>query len=166
MRRPAIGIAAILIAAVPALTSCASGSNAETRTQGATVDGVNATVNGIVVRDAFILVPSSGVSRAGSDVQLHATVVNSAPQADRVTGVFTDLSSHITSATSTSVAGFTDNMFGDRIVTFSLDSITQDLRDGDHVPVTLHFENAGSASVLVPVVGSQPYYAPLQTSTP
>jgi copper(I)-binding protein len=157
----------MLIAAIPALSACASGFGAETRNQGATVDGASATLaDGIVIRNAFVLVPSDGVGPARSDVRLYATVVNGGSNADRVTDVRTDITSYVKADTSTQVAAFTDGVFGENRVTFTLSSINEELRDGDHVPLTLHFEHAGDAALLVPVVGSQPYYSELQTSSP
>jgi copper(I)-binding protein len=161
------GIAAKLIAAIPALSACASGFGAETRNQGATVDGASTNVSdGVVIRNAFVLVPSDGVSPERSSVQLYATIVNGGSSSDRVTDVRTDVSSSVRADTSTQVAAFDGGVFGEQRVTFTLSGINQELRDGDHVPVTLHFENAGDATLLVPVVGSQPYYTELQTSTP
>lgn len=168
MRRSArTGIAAMLIAAVPALSACAAGPNAETRTQGSTIDGANADLsNGVVVRNAFLLAADDGVSRERGDVELYATIVNGGANADRITDVRTDVSTSISADTSTAVPGFNEGTFGENRVTFTLSSINQELRDGDHVPVTLSFEHAGDATLLVPVVGSQPYYSQLQSPTP
>jgi copper(I)-binding protein len=85
--RPTGALVVGVMAAALALTGCGAGQLAQTSEQVASVDGANAMVGAISIRDAVIQFRApqgSSVYPIGGSAPLQMTIVNSGPQADRL----------------------------------------------------------------------------------
>ncbi|MFI5955463.1 hypothetical protein [Cryptosporangium sp. NPDC051539] len=90
-RRAATLITLGLVGAA-ALTGCSAGQVAETAMKVPAIQGVDAHVGDLVVRDAMIAFPAEGVTwPSGSDVPLTMRLVNNGATADRLVSASSDL---------------------------------------------------------------------------
>jgi copper(I)-binding protein len=86
--RRAVAIVAGLFAAAPLVSACASGEHPQTALPTQLAEGVNATVNGVDVRNAFLLGPVPGQRlTAGGSAPLYAWFVNKGTGPDRLLAV-------------------------------------------------------------------------------
>ncbi len=105
VRRYGVGI----VAAVALLTSaCAAGQDAQTADQKATLDGTNASVGAMDLRDLAIQAPITATYyQPGSDALLKLVIVNSSSKDDTLTGIsssaFAGWSAYSTTADAESV---------------------------------------------------------------
>ena len=93
MRSP-MTLAARIVACCAAalmLTSCGAGLTAQTASQAAAVDGANADLGAIALRDVLMPYPEEhhGTYPSGSDVPVHLTIVNETTSADTLISVTT-----------------------------------------------------------------------------
>ncbi|TQS40052.1 hypothetical protein [Cryptosporangium phraense] len=94
-RRAATLITLGLVGAA-ALTGCSAGQVAETAMKVPAIQGIDATVGDIAVRDALIAFPAEGVTwPAGSDVPLRMRLVNNGASADRLVSASADLTQSV-----------------------------------------------------------------------
>ncbi|MGQ0775617.1 MAG: copper chaperone PCu(A)C [Pseudonocardiales bacterium] len=92
--RSPITLAARIVACCAAalmLTSCGAGLTAQTASQAAAVDGANADLGAIALRDVLMPYPEEhhGTYPSGSDVPVHFTIVNETTSADTLISVTT-----------------------------------------------------------------------------
>lgn len=108
-RRRTAGIGAIAVAAALLTSSCAAGRVAQTIRQRPSIDGVNAQVGSIAVRNLSIEAPSEGTSYPkGSALRLTGVFVNN--------GRSTDLLTDISSASVTGWGVYSSITDGDQVV--------------------------------------------------
>ena len=86
--RRAVAIVAGLFAVAPLVSACASGSHPQSALPTQLAEGVNVSVNGVDVRNAFVLGPLPGQRlTAGSSAPLYAWFVNKGTGTDRLIAV-------------------------------------------------------------------------------
>jgi copper(I)-binding protein len=184
-RRAIIGV--VLAAAIPVLSGCGLEVAEETSHEASPIQGTNASIGTIGVRDAFVTydAPSGiqplattppGVPGAGNTGPgyLVVTLVNNGPKRDTLTGVSSQLGSvtvhavddhHLnaeqTGAANPSAATLlpgipvtfgTPDLGGDNGSTLQIATGGAAGTSGTEIKVQFTFANAGTATVLVPVV--------------
>lgn len=92
------------------LTGCAAGKKAPTAEETPAIDGTNAKIGKLLLREVAIAPPTSGPSYAqGANANLQLVIVNTSGAADSLTGVTTSAAGSITigsyAATSASASG-------------------------------------------------------------
>lgn len=88
IRLGALGIGAAL--AITALTGCAAGQRAQTSSERAVIDGVDAQVGALILSDVTVAAPSSGTSYPkGGTAPLELVIVNQGKSGDALTSVTT-----------------------------------------------------------------------------
>ena len=155
-----ITIAAAIVA-IPALTGCAAGVNAETTRPFDTTDGTSANFHGIAIRDMFVLGPAAGGTLpAGQSASLFVALVNDG-KADRLIAA-----SAPGTASSVTIRGGAVNLRAGQAALLTgpaprliLQRLTKPLTGGGSIPVTLVFQNAGAVTLSVPVAARQGPYA-------
>jgi copper(I)-binding protein len=86
--RRAVAIIAGVLAVAPTVSACAAGQHPQSALPTQLAEGVNATANGVDVRNVFLLGPAPGQKlTAGSSAPLYAWFVNKAPSPDRLIAV-------------------------------------------------------------------------------
>jgi copper(I)-binding protein len=79
------------------LTGCAAGKKAPTSEETPAIDGTNATIGKLLLREVAIAAPTSGPSYAqGANANLQLVIVNTSGAADSLTGVTTSAAGSIT----------------------------------------------------------------------
>lgn len=146
--------------ALGCLTACGSGpdaaaqpTDADTSADAGTSPGAGASVGAVRVTGAFVLAPAGRPIPAGGEAPLFLTVANSAarPDAlDRVRMTVTGSDAWIAGGHLSIPAGGRSG--SGRIPAIMLPGPQQDESPGASVTVLLHFRNAGSVRVPVPVV--------------
>ncbi len=169
-RRPAAfrRICAIAVAAaIPALAGCEAGLNAPVLQWHTPVNGVNKTLTAVPgsgflgIRDLFVLGPVPGGSiPAGSSAGAFLALVNTGPR-DRLLSITAP-----GTATSVTLPGGSVAVPEGQIVlltgpvpTVVLQGLTHSLTGGTDVTMVLHFQNAGTVALQVPVLAKADYYA-------
>lgn len=145
----ALGAAAVLL-----LSGCAAGQISQTAQQVAAVDGGNATVGQIGVRNVLLATPDAANYGAGSTVPMTMVISNTSIQADTLTAVSTPLAGSVTIGGGGRITlppqqNVTVGLTGDSTV--ALQKISRTLCFGQSVPVTFTFEKAGQLTVRVPI---------------
>ncbi|MFP8960417.1 copper chaperone PCu(A)C [Streptomyces nanhaiensis] len=149
-RRPLVPLLAALLA-LPA-AGCGTG--------GGEVDspGANARIGSVLVRYAHLAEPADGPWETGGDVPLYAQLYDQEPPADRL------VSAESPAARSVEIVGRGGEVVEDGVeltpdrsvgleeggTYLALRDVRQEIRGGDFVWVTFHFEDAGSLSMQVP----------------
>ncbi len=165
-RRTGVAAIGVVIGAL-ALAGCGAGQITQTDTQVSAVNGAQATVGAMAIRDArfeYTATASASVYPTGGNAPLKMTVVNSAGTDDklvaatspvarsvRVTGTTVIPSGRVLlvdGATAAAAAPTSDAAPAAQIV---LVGVTQEIRPGLTYPVTLTFQKAGAVTVQVPV---------------
>jgi len=181
-RRPAAfrRICAIAVAAaIPALAGCEAGANAPVMQWHQPVNGVNKSLTAVPgsgflgIRDLFVLGPVPGGSiPAGSSAGAFLALVNTGPR-DRLLSITAP-----GTATSVTLPGGSVAVPDGKIVqltgpvpTVVLNGLTHSLTGGTDVRMVLHFQNAGTVALEVPVLAKADYYttyspAPSPSATP
>lgn len=158
-------------AAVLALAGCGAGQVAQTASQAAAVDGVNADLDALALRDVLIPYPQDhdGTYPSGSSVPVQLTIVNQTSSAETLVSLSTPAARRVliegttTIPAGMSVSGGTEqsaaaaptaapvsplNTGELRIVLFDT---TRALRPGQNIELTFVFRNAGSVTLPVPM---------------
>jgi len=101
-------LAARAVLAVTGLTlgisACSAGQQAQTASIQATVDGANADIGPIALRDIKLAYPDGGRYTKGSSARLEFVAVNDGDQSDELVDVRTDAASRVTLASAPSTA--------------------------------------------------------------
>lgn len=166
-----LGIGVVAIAATLLTAACATGQNAMTAEEVPAIDGTQATVGKIDIRDISIQPPSAKSYSVADDVELTFVVANTGTTSDALTRIsspdftsatFFASASNADAASSTpvTIAAGSSVSFGidPSGAQASLNSLTaagagsdKGLFPGELVPVTFSFKNAGSVTAQVPV---------------
>lgn len=152
---------AAAILAIPALTGCAAGLNAQTTRPFDTTDGASANFRGIAIRNMFVLGPTAGGAlQAGQSASLFVALVSNGPRDQLTTAAAPG------SASSVTIKGGVVNLRpgGAALLTgpaprLILERLRRPLMGGVSIPVTLYFRDTGAVTLMVPVVARQDAYA-------
>lgn len=157
------GLAACALAL--GLTACGAGQISQTATQEAAVNGVNAGVGSIALRNVHLRAPqTSDYVRPGSEVELLFVAANNSPdEPDRLVSIRSDVGSAPVRGDATVppngvlVAGEPDGQISalesvDPATPLSIDvSLTQPITNGLTYPFTFTFQRSGDVTVQVPI---------------
>jgi periplasmic copper chaperone A len=168
-RRAIIGV--VLAVAIPVLSGCGLEVQEETSHETSPIQGTNATIGSIGVRDAFVTydaptgiqplatappgTPGAGNSGTGYVV---VTLVNNGPKREQLTGVTSQLGTitvnpgTVTLLPGVPVAFGTPDLGGNNGSTLQIATGGTPGTSGTEVPVQFSFSTAGTATVQVPVV--------------
>lgn len=178
MRSP-MTLAARIVACCAAalmLSSCGAGLTAQTASQAAAVDGANADLGAIALRDVLMPYPEEhhGTYPSGSDVPVHLTIVNETTSADTLISVTTPAARQVLLQGTTTippgmaVRGSTDPSGTDHndpaanaaapVNPLDMDELrivlveaTRPLRPGLNIELTFVFRDAGTVTLSVPM---------------
>ncbi|MGE5292134.1 MAG: hypothetical protein ACM3ML_34105 [Micromonosporaceae bacterium] len=163
IRSSAIRLITIAAAAVaiPALTGCAAGMNAQTTRPFNATDGTSANFHGIAIRNMFVLGPTAGSTLApGQSASLFVALVNDGTADQLTTAAAPGTASSVT------IKGGTVRLSAGQAALLTgpapqliLERLTKPLTGGQTIPVTLVFQNAGAVTLRVPVLARGDYYA-------
>jgi copper(I)-binding protein len=152
---------AAAVALIPALAGCAAGLNAQTNQPFGTTDGASTVFHDIAIRNAFVLGPgANGTLQAGQSAGMFLAMVNRGG-ADQLTAV----SAPGTAASVTIHGGAVKLAHGQAALLTGpapqvvLSGITRSASAGQTILVALTFQNAGTVTMLVPIVAQTNYYA-------
>ena len=141
-----------------ALTACGAGRSPETYQERPTVDAANASMGDLEVRNAHVQPPTGDAAElaAGEDATLTMSVVNVGEAPDRLTSVSSDAATSVQLVDGSGdpidrldVPGL--GAVGEQDFAIRLGGLTQALRPGQHVDVTVTFVRAGRKTLTVPV---------------
>lgn len=90
LARLPIGLAALVTAGGVLLAGCAAGQQAQTAEQRASIDGVDAEVGSMAIRNVALEYPTAGLYRKGGTARLRMVLVNTGNAADTLVEVRTD----------------------------------------------------------------------------
>lgn len=161
MTRRLITAAALVVTAALA-SACGTGLQAKTYTESGRSDSGAATLGGIAVRNAYIDQPATGNSiPIGQSALLVGFLVNNSSTGDALVGASSPLATgadlQLGTAPAATVAippNSTVPIAGaapGAIWSISLTGLIRPLRVGEFISVTLNFQNAGHATIQVPV---------------
>ncbi len=170
-RRPHRLIVLAIAALIPVLAGCEAGNNAPTTQWHQPTAGAGTTVGDIAIRNVFVLgaVPG-GQLAAGQSAGLFLAVVNGASP-DRLLSA-----SAPGAARSVTLPGGTISLSDNQAVFLTgpepkviLNHLTRPLSGSTYIRLIMTFQNAGSVTLLVPVLPRVSYYAtlsPAPTASP
>ncbi len=166
-------VIAAAVALIPALAGCAAGLNAQTNRPFDTTQGASTVFHNIAIRDVFVLGPDvNGTLQPGQAASMFLALDNEGAP-DRLTAV-----SALGTAVSVTIQGGTVNLRRGQPALLTgpspevvLNGLTRALSGGESIPVALTFQNAGTVTMIIPVVPRVDYYAtfsppPSPTPTP
>ena len=165
-------LAVLAIAAlVPVLAGCEAGSNAPTQQWHQPTDGAAAVHHNIAIRNVFVLgAPLGAKLAAGRSAGLFLALVNEG-SVDRLLSITAP-----GTAQSVTLPGGTVRLGSQQSVLLTgpapqvvLQGLTRPLTGGTTVKLVLDFQNAGSVTMVVPVMPRAQYYStfsPAPTPTP
>jgi hypothetical protein len=159
--RPRRLIVLAIAALIPLLAGCEAGNNAPTNQWHQPTEGASGVLGDIVIRNVFVLGPRiGGQLPAGQAAGLFFAVVNSGSPDNLV-----DVSAP-GAAKSVTLPGGTISLATNQAVLLTgpapkaiLNDLTRPLNGAAYVRVVMTFQNAGSVSLLVPVVPMDRYFA-------
>lgn len=93
---PRTVLGALVVVGGMALAGCAAGQYAQTAEQRPTVDGQNASVGPLALRDVALEYPSAGVYAKGGNARLRMVVANDSSSSDTLVEVRTDSAQEVT----------------------------------------------------------------------
>ena len=154
-RRPAAALAAPLVLTL-ALTGCGANRSPETYEERPTVDAAQASLGDLELRNVTIKPPSGSEYAVGDDATATLSVVNMGEAPDRLIGATTAIA---TSVELLDDAGSVQDRLdipplgavGSGDFSLRLKGLTQALRPGQHLDLTLAFVRAGRRTLSVPV---------------
>jgi copper(I)-binding protein len=89
-------LAALALVGGAALVGCGAGQQAQTAEQRPTIDGQNASVGALALRDVAVDYPSAGVYKKGDDARLRLVIANDGDSSDALVEVRTDAAEEVT----------------------------------------------------------------------
>lgn len=158
-------------ALIPVLVGCEAGNNAPTLNWHYPTDGAGTVVDGISIRNMFVLGPPlNGELPAGQSTGLFFAMVNNGSP-DRLVSI-----SAPGAATSVTIPGNSIRLATGQTVLLTgpspeavLSGLTRTLTGGTVITIVLNFQNAGAVTLRVPVMPQAQNYAtfsPAPTPTP
>jgi copper(I)-binding protein len=166
------GLAVLAIAAlIPVLAGCEAGNNAPTLEFHPPTDGAEANAGAIAIRNVFVLgAPLGSTLAAGHSAGVFLALVNSGAP-DRLLSI-----SAPGAAKSVTLPGGTVSLARQQAVLLTgpapkvvLEDLTHPLAGGSYIRLVLHFQNAASVTLDVPVMPRAQYYStfsPAPSPTP
>jgi hypothetical protein len=166
-----VALAACGVAAAAALSGCSAGQVSQTSTQQAAVNGTAATVGNITLRNVHLRAPqSSDYVQPGSEVELLFVASNESPDTpDKLTSITSDYGTvSLTGDTALAptdvlVVGEPDGQIAPLEAAETADAakatvdLSKPITNGLTYDFTFNFENAGPATVPVPIsAGEEP----------
>lgn len=153
--------AAVVLAVPLVLAGCGANFQAQTYQERTVADGTNAAVGAIAVRNVVVLAPERGeLYEAGSDVEAALTLTNDGPEDDRLVGATSPSAASVELLEEGSAVDAVDlprlGTTGDT-VSLRLTGLTEDLRPGQYLEISLQFENNGEVTVGAPVATTGEY---------
>ena len=164
------------------LSGCGTGQVTETASQQSAAPGAQGQVGPIAVRNALITYPEGGEHyyRSGSDAPITLTIVNTGDSEDELTSVTSPAAQSVqiegqrglppqhtlravAPTKSTGPTQSSDQNLTQGQIRIVLDGLTEDVRPGRTVSVTLLFRQAGELTLQVPV-GPPPLTSATSTS--
>jgi hypothetical protein len=160
-RRPRGLIVLAIAALIPALAGCEAGNNAPTSQWHQPTEGTAAMLGDIAIRNVFVVGPSLGAQlAAGQSAGVFFAVVNGASP-DKLVSV-----SAPGAARSVTLPGGSVSLSNDQAVFLTgpapkviLQDLTRPLTGSSVIRMVMTFQNAGSVTLLVPVVPRDTYFA-------
>jgi hypothetical protein len=161
------------LAALPVASGCAAGRDAQTSREYQATETVNASRNGVDIRNLFILGPTPGQTLpAGSAAPVYLSLINNTNTQDRLVAVTAP-----GLATSAQLPGGGVDMPPRQLVApgkpgsanaspITLQGLTAQVRGGEWRALTLEFQRAGLVRVNVPVVPWQDSYLTYSPAPP
>ncbi|GAB3475823.1 copper chaperone PCu(A)C [Amycolatopsis cihanbeyliensis] len=173
-KRRVLGSAALGLAAAIVVAGCGAGQITQTDTQQAAVNGAQATVGSLAIRDAVLAYPpNDSVYRAGSSAELNLRVINDGDQPAELVSVSSDAAANAIISGASTIAGRNVLVIGStegEVPDFQrptggpdgeperpgeggivLRGLAYDVRPGMNVPVTFTFADAGQVTVELPI---------------
>jgi len=142
-----------------ALTACGSGRSPQSYETRPTVDAVNASMGDLAVRNMHIEPPTGDEAElaVGEDATLTMSIVNQGEAGDRLVSVATEAASSVEVLDGSDqptdrvdIPGLSS--VGEDDFSVRLVGLTEAVRPGQHVDVTITFTRAGRRTLSVPVV--------------
>jgi copper(I)-binding protein len=154
----------VLLLSPLGLAACSAGQVTQTATQERDKVGAMAEVGDLTLRAVTLAYPEGGEHEAGDDVDLQMAVVNSSNEDDTLTDIsgegfgeaVVDTGSDSSSRGSSDLevpAGSTVFVGQDDGPTITFADLDEGLTTGEHLELTLTFENAGDVTVRAVVAG-------------
>lgn len=157
-----VAVPAAVLGPALLLTGCGAGFDAQTYQERAVADVTNTAVGALALRGLSVAPGSDGVLRPGDDADVQMVVVNEGTEADRLVEVTSpaaesvDLieteSGEVVEELEIPSLGTTGGSAG-----LVLRGLTEELRSGETVELTLRFERNGEVTVIVPVATTGEY---------
>lgn len=160
-----LAVAAVM-ALVPVVAGCEAGTNSPTQQWHQPTPGASAAVNGVTINNVFVLgAPPQSWLSAGQSAGLFLALTNTGPGADRLIGVSAPGTASTVALPRGGVAISSQHqvLLQGPAPVIVLQRLTRSLRGGQFIPLTLHFQQAGSITLHVPV---QPRAAAYATFSP
>ena len=160
---PVAALAASGLVSAVALTGCGSGQLSQTASQVSAVDGAQAVINNVALRNVHIQAVQTGdFVRPGTKVELMLVAINASPDtADKLVGITTDIGTVTVSgdprlpAGGTLFVGTRDGQHRKAVEAADIAKasveLTKPITNGLNYNFTFNFEKAGSASLAVPI---------------
>lgn len=141
------------VVATIALSGCAAGQISQTAQEVASIDGGNATVGDIGVRNALLATPAGPNYAQGSNVSLLVLLANTGIATDTLTGMSTPAAGQVTLPQSgVPLPGQTNvTVGGEGGTVITLNGLTRALCYGQSIPLTFSFQKAGQLTLNVPI---------------
>ena len=166
--RPRRLVVLAIAALIPVLAGCEAGNNAPTQQWHQPTEGAGTQVGQIAIRNVFVLgAPVTSQLNAGQSASLFFAVVNSGTP-DRLLSL-----SAPGAAKSVTLPGGSVSLATNRGVFLTgpapqviLNDLTRPLPGSGYIHLVMTFQNAGTVTLLVPVVARGSYYATLLPPSP
>ena len=166
--RPRRLVVLAIAALIPVLAGCEAGNNAPTNEFHQPTEGAGTQVGEIAIRNVFVLgAPVTSQLNAGQSASLFFAVVNSGTP-DRLLSL-----SAPGAAKSVTLPGGSVNLATNRGVFLTgpapqviLNGLTRPLSGSAYIHLVMTFQNAGSVTLLVPVIPRASYYATFLPPSP
>lgn len=146
-----------------ALTGCGASLQPQTYQERTVADGTNAAVGAIAVRNVYLVPPESGeMYEAGSDAEVRLTLANDGPEDDRLVEVTSPAASSVQLLEDGTEVGEVDlPRLGTTggLLSLRLEGLSEELRPGTYVELTLRFERNGEVTISAPVATTGEYDA-------
>ena len=161
LRLPRPATPALVLGLALVVTGCGANFEAQTYQTRTVADGTNAAVGAIAIRNVTLVAPEAGDTYdAGEDAEVLLTLTNDGPEDDRLV--------EVTSPAADEVTMLVDGRESDDVelprlgttgntVSLELSGLTEDLRPGRYVEMTLRFERNGEVTLSVPVATTGEY---------
>ncbi len=145
-------IPAVIAVLALVLSGCAAGQVSQTANQKPAIDGGNATIGPIGVRDVRLATTDGAGYPAGANVPLKLWISNDSVAYDTLSSAASPGAASVEIAGSAELPSQTLVEITDVTkTTITLMNLTADLAFGHNIPITFTFANAGSVTLNVPI---------------